>query len=52
MSALGIPALTIETVSEKHSHPLDESDLIGEERNLWLPLVLAKLMKKNSCAPL
>ena len=52
VSALGIPALTIETVSEKHSHPLDESDLIGEERNLWLPLVLAKLMKKNSCAPL
>lgn len=51
VSALGIPAVTIEIVSEAHSHPLCEADLIGEDKNIWLPVYLAKLLKKNLCAP-
>ncbi len=46
---LGIPALTIEIISERFSHPLDESALEGEEKNLWLPKLIAEMLKtKNS----
>ena len=44
VSALGIPSLTIEIVGEEHAHPLDESDLKGEENNLWIPLLLTKTL--------
>ena len=47
VSELGIPALTVEIISGAHTHPLDERDLEGEEKNLWLPLLLTELMKKN-----
>ena len=47
VSELGIPALTVEIISEKRAHPLDERDLEGEEKNLWLPIMLTELMKKN-----
>lgn len=51
VSALGIPAVTIEIISEAHSHPLSEKDLIGEDKNIWLPMFLTRLLKKNLCAP-
>ena len=47
VSELGIPALTVEIISGASSHPLDERDLEGEEKNLWLPLLLTELVKKN-----
>ena len=41
---LGITALTVEIVGEDHRHPLTEKDLDGEEKNVWLPLLLAELV--------
>ncbi len=45
---LGITALTVEIVDDAHSHPLNETDLIGEEKNIWLPMILARELEKNS----
>lgn len=45
---LGIPALTIEIVSEEHTHPLTEDDLIGEDKNIWLPMILAQELTKRN----
>ena len=47
VSRLGITALTVEIISERRSHPLTERDLEGEEKNVWLPLLLAELCEKN-----
>ncbi len=47
VSELGIPALTIEIISERFSHPLDESALEGEEKNLWLPKLLIETIKNS-----
>ncbi len=38
----GITALTVEIISDRHAHPLSEKDLAGEEKNVWLPLLLAE----------
>lgn len=48
ISALGIPALTVEIVGETHRHPLKEEDLIGEDKNLWLPIKLVQMLKKKN----
>ena len=45
ITRLGIPALTIEIIDDSHEHPLTENDLYGEEKNLWIPNFLAKMMK-------
>lgn len=44
ISALGIPALTIEIIGEDKTHPLSNADLKGEENNLWIPLILTNLL--------
>lgn len=44
VSKLGIPSLTVEIIGEDKRHPLTERDLGGEDKNIWLPLLLAELL--------
>ncbi len=44
---LGISALTIEIVGGDRTHPLSEPDLAQEEKNLWLPMILAEALKSS-----
>lgn len=48
ISRLGITALTVEVIGDTHSHPLTEKDLDGEEKNIWLPLMLAEMCARES----